>query len=983
MTPPISTDACTATVSASQQQQQPSSLTSLFMDDFDQFMLKDVHSDFNLFNQHHDLNGVDSDLFQFDKMNTFTNNLFDLNNLNDPQNHQLMSFNSNVDEYDEDDDDKFILDDDNELNQDFLANFDGQDINETLFGTEFNTNTNETLNAIREMAINEKQQQQLQHQLQAKHNRKHKNSTSSVSSVSMSSTIKKVATELQISTANIVSSYSSKQNSNIKSVPINYDYNHEQQKTDLIDNFNDYDNDFEDLLGKDDWEQMLDEDYISRLTADFNFNTNNINVKPQTPKKSQSNQPLVLVLSNNSTPSSSSSPSSLSSSSLSSPNYKTRTPITQITKLAPTTTNTKMITTSNVVKKMNSVVLNEQSNKLNTNSNKNIILKNKTNNVITTVNQNSSLINAKAKSLTKPLTGSMINATAQTISIIKSPVKKQIVSPLNQCDYSDIIDCVNPDQIFPYRLPLLRFIKSEIDEQETDRLNDEEEDEEEIDVVSVNHSYGSVNNLNNEHSLLNLNHHNYFHSVNKNLKTNQQQKQKNQVVLLKSINDPASNSVLANCLSQQQMQPIVTKTIKQQTVIETKKQNFIKTTKLNSTNSIVKQSAQIQQRKSLQQAKKTMNSKPSGQQQVNSIRIVANQKNDLVTKMQPTVNLNKDILVQPSTKFITMTSKIQQQQPQQPVKCQTITPTTNKPAMNQVPKIITTQNSFLKLNNFTNSTNLTAIKLTTNTNTSLNKLNTNIKKAPFVTNTKVKSPEQDTFDDEFYYEDEDFNRRLNASTNKVNKLKKEDFDDDLDDEDLDDDDLDDDDLDDDSSTSSSPSPGSSSSLLTSSGTSSGYSTPTKTKTKLDQKDSFDLNALNEKLNKKSINKKKSSTLSSVSSSSSLTLTSSKRNSRLSSMGYSSDNPAEKRAFHILSERQRRNDLKKLFETLRINIPALCDKQKASKLTILKAAVDHLAEVTNKKEKLCSVFDKEKQKHTKLMQQLKTLQQFNGQPLVVH
>jgi hypothetical protein len=130
------------------------------------------------------------------------------------------------------------------------------------------------------------------------------------------------------------------------------------------------------------------------------------------------------------------------------------------------------------------------------------------------------------------------------------------------------------------------------------------------------------------------------------------------------------------------MQPIVTKTIKQQTVIETKKQNFIKTTKLNSTNSIIKPSAQIQQRKSLQQAKKTMNNKPTGQQQVNSIRIVANQKNDLVTKLQPTVNLNKDILVQPSTKFITMTSKIQQQQ-QQPVKCQTITPTTNKPVINQ------------------------------------------------------------------------------------------------------------------------------------------------------------------------------------------------------------------------------------------------------------------------------------------------------------
>ncbi|RNA29523.1 max isoform X3 [Brachionus plicatilis] len=109
-----------------------------------------------------------------------------------------------------------------------------------------------------------------------------------------------------------------------------------------------------------------------------------------------------------------------------------------------------------------------------------------------------------------------------------------------------------------------------------------------------------------------------------------------------------------------------------------------------------------------------------------------------------------------------------------------------------------------------------------------------------------------------------------------------------------------------------------------------------------------------------------------------TSTSSKRNSRLNLLGYSNENPAEKRAFHILSERQRRNDLKKLFETLRTNIPNLCDKQKASKLTILKAAVDHLMEVSNKKEKLSVIFDKEKQKNAILIQNLKNLQQsFNG------
>jgi len=103
----------------------------------------------------------------------------------------------------------------------------------------------------------------------------------------------------------------------------------------------------------------------------------------------------------------------------------------------------------------------------------------------------------------------------------------------------------------------------------------------------------------------------------------------------------------------------------------------------------------------------------------------------------------------------------------------------------------------------------------------------------------------------------------------------------------------------------------------------------------------------------------------------------KRNSRLQSMGYSSDNPAEKRAFHILSERQRRNDLKKLFETLRNNIPVLCDKQKASKLTILKAAVDHLVDVSGKRDKLSSVYEKEKARHVQLLAQLKSLQQLDN------
>ena len=54
---------------------------------------------------------------------------------------------------------------------------------------------NDALVAIRELACHEKKMQ----------GRKHKNSTSSTASVSRSSTIKKVAIELQNSTANLVS----------------------------------------------------------------------------------------------------------------------------------------------------------------------------------------------------------------------------------------------------------------------------------------------------------------------------------------------------------------------------------------------------------------------------------------------------------------------------------------------------------------------------------------------------------------------------------------------------------------------------------------------------------------------------------------------------------------------------------------------------------------------------------------------------------
>ena len=228
--------------------------------------------------------------------------------------------------------------------------------------------------------------------------------------------------------------------------------------------------------------------------------------------------------------------------------------------------------------------------------------------------------------------------------------------------------------------------------------------------------------------------------------------------------------------------------------------------------------------------------------------------------------------------------------------------------------------------------------------------------------------------------------------------------DDLDEDDLDDieeDEIDEDEDDDDecSTSSSSVSPShflTSSPTSFSSMTSSGCSTPTKTATKANlatnestvkttdscfevpaSSSSFDLSMLNEKLNKKSAKRQKKSLLQHHQQSQQQTASSSasgsKRSNRLQSMGYSSDNPAEKRAFHILSERQRRNDLKKLFETLRTSIPTLSDKQKASKLTILKAAVEHLVESANKTEKQKAILEKEKLRQTQLMLNLKALQ----------
>lgn len=85
---------------------------------------------------------------------------------------------------------------------------------------------------------------------------------------------------------------------------------------------------------------------------------------------------------------------------------------------------------------------------------------------------------------------------------------------------------------------------------------------------------------------------------------------------------------------------------------------------------------------------------------------------------------------------------------------------------------------------------------------------------------------------------------------------------------------------------------------------------------------------------------------------------------------------EKRAFHILSERRRRYDLKNLFEDLRLSLPSLINKQKASKVTILKTAVDHLCEIKTNNEKLKLIFQRESIKQKNLIERLKNLEETN-------
>ena len=539
---------------------------------------------------------------------------------------------------------------------------------------------NDALFAIRELALRDKKTQ----------SRKHKNSTSSISSVSMSSTIKKVAIELQNSAANLVNS-----SANIPQTTNTFG-GHElhEIKTDFVEEF-DEENDFEDLLGLDDWEQMLDEDCISRLTADFSTNfascqankplPNNatittLNSGPlrlpnglaksgttplQTAKVgpylstvgqvNKTNQPLVLVLS-----SSSSSPSS-SPLSKTAKNSNSLTPITSVatapsnqikklntkpTQIISTTRTSSTQSPSSVVTKLNSVIMGDPSrvgslmNKSNTitkldnragySANINL-LKTKPNmttpniTVTTTTTTNNKNINKQVSlGARQPKANQLMNNSSRNLTLninnsltgsnSSSPASSSSTSPASINEYCEIIDCVNPDQIFPYRLPLLRFIKTELDSNDEepnewsrnkyypashtydveDECNDEEEEEEEeIDVVSVNN-----NNLN-------LNMHNYFPLPHAKKPAKKQQHQNQQ---MEADNGSATSSLLANYLkssssSQNKLAAlsvnnsstaplVLTKTISNKAADENsatntltttgrKQNNFIKTTKLN------------------------------------------------------------------------------------------------------------------------------------------------------------------------------------------------------------------------------------------------------------------------------------------------------------------------------------------------------------------------------------------------------------------
>ncbi|CAF0834139.1 unnamed protein product [Brachionus calyciflorus] len=919
----------------------------------------------------------------------------------------------------------------------------------------------EALIAIREMAIRDRRSQQ----------RKHKNSTSSISSQSMSSRIKKFAIDLQNTACNF----------NIKPMPIyssttttttTTTTNNNTKIDSLLDNeINlDKDCDFSDFLELEGWQEMLDEDCISRLTTDFNSNLINednkkpldtTNVKLTTIKNTQIN------------------------------NLKTTLKLPTTTVLSSSTTVPKVQNLSNLPSTHKSqplvVVLSNETTKTNPNPMKQIFINKPTTIKKTTnLNQTLTITNNQIKKLniqepTTDCTTTISNSNKET-SEVKELIKEDVSSVNEQVPTSlidqtlEVIDCINPDQIFPLRLASSRKIenkdenkKYEILEKNLKKIEnnvDDDDEEEEIDVVSVNSSNCLTDSNNNNEAIVstsskgklgqvinnssaNLSHHNYFHqptsnkkqsqtSPNSNNKTNNSKDQLSLLAkCLKSPNSTTSSTSptsLAFSSPKSESKSLIDNPNKNQSnIINNDKKrlsanNLNKISKINdsltiktceSNNEII----HLNKQKSLI-ANVSPQLTPTLPKSFSSSTLV---QNTTKTNMFNTTTLTSNKNITQSTSNLKETTTNAQKIPNS-IRILTTTSNNSNKAIRQINQTTTlasnvpsnknvTSNILQISNNTSNSNNNTLCKITKNLQqTSFNR-NPN-DSGKIITTTLIAKPQINLINqvannkstslsigkqnDENYETLSDFKQKLLFSNsksssdltknkisklNKNNKISKSNYDDeDLDDFDDDLDDLDDDDDDDEDEISSGSSDsddfssglsffptGSNSTLSPLSMTSSsGCSTPTKSKNR--NKVTNDNNNINDKLNEKlktkKIRKNKQNMLGQCSSM--------KRNNRLNSMGYSSENPAEKRAFHILSERQRRNDLKKLFETLRTNIPNLCDKQKASKLTILKAAVDHLIEVSNKKEKLNLIFDKEKQKNALLIQNLKNLQQsFNN------
>lgn len=467
-----------------------------------------------------------NELFDFD-----LNNFFNFqSNPSEPNPSESLSLFPSLedfnDESNEDDTDDDLLN--SETQQALAAVINSDLINNTENSIEENISND--LIAIRDIAIRERRQQQ----------RKHKISTSSTSSQSMRSTIKKFAIDLQNTTTQQSSEAQNSQPAVDLFLP-----------NDLPLDINDLDqNEFNDFLELEGWEQMLDEDCISRLTAEFNTNCLETTNTPKSEQSGSNNLKLPTQL---------------------------KLPTTTVLSSSSTVPKVQSLSSasSGISKPQPLVVL--LSSKSSTASPVNL----KTTNIVSTIKQERK---QNAKPSTSPNTSTSL------------------------IDYCEVIDCINPEQIFPYRLPC-RQVKTDTEIEENTKSMVkvmDESDEEEIDVVSVNNLSTGPQSANVH---MNLNHHNYYNSSTSNNKKAQNQTSKTD-----------SSSLLAKCLKSSSTSlncktsvtpsaasggPIQSTKAVQQNGLKTQKpqiNNFLKTTKLvnpNETNVVLNGAQLLNKQKSV------------------------------------------------------------------------------------------------------------------------------------------------------------------------------------------------------------------------------------------------------------------------------------------------------------------------------------------------------------------------------------------------